>query len=508
LGCWLELLTSKFQPLTFLPVDAGEGPVFGGGEGELNEEGVFELDVPLGLLPALVPPGAGEGERAAGLFDGALVGAGEEGEGVEEAAPFFGGDADGDGRALAVEGEGCRYWDVGAGRELEVGEDGVKLEVVGAVAVEGLRDAEVGGAKEGGELAKGVGELIGIFEAALEEVVLGVAREGGDEFEVKFDDGSGGGEAIEVGVERAEEDFGREGGLGEGEVAGVGGAVFEGEGKVEFGGGALVVFESGAEGLEEAFGDEEDGFMVVDRGLEIVMDAVVIERAVEGEEAVVFAVGDVVETGEFGSESLGEALAGKVGEVLEGFEAPEVKDLGVREGEGFGEGKVGDEEFEGIVLAGGKGGEVGKVGCGSEADLEREGEVGGEIEGVGGPFAFGGDEHGGEVEEEGFGRGEFEVGSERFDEGEGFESGGGFGGGVGIEEEEFGATGEGPGSGDAGVNAEGTGGLVDGGEGGFFALAGGEEGGGLLVGDTIAGEEAAEGEVVKMEGGVVHCFAT
>ena len=58
------------------------------------------------------------------------------------------------------------------------------------------------------------------------------------------------------------------------------------------------------------------------------------------------------------------------------------------------------------------------------------------------------------------------------------------------------------------MNAEGAGGLVDGGEGGFFALAGGEEGGGLLVGDTIAGEEAAEGEVVKMEGGVVHCFAT
>jgi len=470
----------------------------------LEEEGVFEFDIPLGFLPALVPPGAGEGEGAAGFSDGALVGAGEEGEGMVEAAPFFGGDADVDGRALAVEGESGGRWDLWAGVGLESGGDGVELEVVGAVAVEGLRDAEAVGADDGGELAKGVGELVGIFEAALEELVLGVAWEGWDEFEVEFADGGRGGEAIKVGVEGAEEDFGREGGFGEDEVAGVGGAVFEGEGEVEFGGGALVVCEAVAEGLEEAFGDEEDGFMVFDRGFEVVLDAVVVEGAVEGEEAVVFSVGDVVEAGGFGAESFGETLAGKVGEVLEGFEAPEVKDLGVGERKGFGEGEVGEEEGEGMGLVWGKRGEVGEIGSGAEADLERESEVDGKVEGVGDPLRMGGDEHGGEVEEEGFGRGEFEIGGEGFDEGEGFVARGGFGGGVGVEEEEFGAAGEGAGGGESGVNAEGAGGWVDNGETGFFALSGGEEGGGLLGGDAIAGEEAAEGEVPEMEGGVVH----
>jgi len=48
------------------------------------------------------------------------------------------------------------------------------LKVVGAVAVEGLRDAEAVGADDGGEFTKGVGELVGILEAALEELVLGV----------------------------------------------------------------------------------------------------------------------------------------------------------------------------------------------------------------------------------------------------------------------------------------------------------------------------------------------
>lgn len=350
LDCWLEQLTSNFQLPTSSPVGSGEGPVFWGGEGELKKEGVVEFDVPLGFLPALVPPGSGEGEGTAGFPDGALVGAGEEGEGVVKAAAFFGRDVDGDGGTLAVEGKGCGWWDAWAGRELKIGEDGMELEVIGTVAVEGLGDAKVGGAEEGGEFAKGVGKLVGIPESALEEVVLGVAREGGDEFKVKFEDGSGGGEAIEVGVECAEEDFGRESGLGEGEVTGVGGSVFEGEGEGEFGSGTLVVFESGAEGLEESFGDEDDGFVVFDRGLEVVLNAVVVEGAMEGEEAVVFAVGDVVEAGEFGTESFGEALTGKVGEILEGFEPPEVEDRGVREGEGFGEGEIGDEELEGVLL--------------------------------------------------------------------------------------------------------------------------------------------------------------
>lgn len=172
--------------------------------------------------------------------------------------------------------------------------------------------------------------------------MLGVAWEGGDEFEVEFLHGCGGFDGIEMGVKGAEEDLGREGGFGENELAGVGGSVIESEGEVELGGGALVVVEAVAEGLEEALGHEEEGFVVGDRGLELMGDAVVVAGAVELEEAVVFTEGDIVEAGEVGTEALGEALAREFGEVGEGFEAPELEDLGVWEGEGFGEGEVGE----------------------------------------------------------------------------------------------------------------------------------------------------------------------
>lgn len=66
----------------------------------MEEEGVIELDVPLGVLPATFPPGTGEGERATDGADLPLVRAGEDGEGVLVTAPFFGSDVDGDGWTL------------------------------------------------------------------------------------------------------------------------------------------------------------------------------------------------------------------------------------------------------------------------------------------------------------------------------------------------------------------------------------------------------------------------
>lgn len=107
-------------------------------------------------------------------------------------------------------------------------------------------------------------------------------------------------------------------------------AVFEKEVEAKLGGGALVVVEAGAEGLEEALGNEEDGLMVYNRGLELVFDLVVILGTVELEEAVRFPEGEVVELSEIGAETLGEALAGQLCEIIESLEAPELEDCGVR----------------------------------------------------------------------------------------------------------------------------------------------------------------------------------
>jgi hypothetical protein len=161
-----SLRRNAMLPAATLGVDASKVPFSGWEEGELEEEGIGEFDVPLGLLPAVLPPGAGEGEGAAGSTDLALVGAGEESEGVLVMALFFGGDVDLDGRALALEGEEAdgRYF--GDKRGFEIGRDGGEGDGIGAMGVEVVRDAEVAGADDGGEAAEGVGEFVGVFEAA------------------------------------------------------------------------------------------------------------------------------------------------------------------------------------------------------------------------------------------------------------------------------------------------------------------------------------------------------
>ena len=122
------------------------------------------------------------------MADLALVGAGEESEGVVVVAAFFGGDIDPNGRALTFEGkvaDGDYFGNRGC---FEVGDDGTERDDIGTVGVELVGNTEVSGTDDGGEAAEGVGEFIGVLEAALEELVLGVAREGGDEFEVEFID--------------------------------------------------------------------------------------------------------------------------------------------------------------------------------------------------------------------------------------------------------------------------------------------------------------------------------
>ena len=90
----------------------------------MDEEGVVEFDVPLGLLPTVFPPGTGEGEGAAGVANGALVRAGEEGERVLIVAAFFGGDINRDGGTLAFEREMAGGMNFGNKWSLKIGSDG------------------------------------------------------------------------------------------------------------------------------------------------------------------------------------------------------------------------------------------------------------------------------------------------------------------------------------------------------------------------------------------------
>ena len=168
----------------------------------------------------------------------------------------------------------------------------------------------------------------------------------------------------------------------------------------------------------------------------------------------------------------------------------------------------GDKAVEGkgewVVGFVAEGGEVREIGGGAETDPEGKTEAGGRVERIRCPVGFRGQEHGGEIDEKGLGSGEFEVGREGIDKGECFASGGGFGGGMGIEEEKMRAAGEGLGGAESDFNTERAGGLVDGDEMGFVAFAGGEECRGLVCGSAVAHQKGVESEVEEMECGVVH----
>lgn len=80
-------------------------------------------------------------------------------------------------------------------------------------------------------------------------------------------------------------------------------------------------------------------------------DAVVILSAVELEKAVTFPMGNIVELRQLFTETFGESLAWKLGQVIESFEPPELEDRGVGEREGLGESEIGELEGEWIGLA-------------------------------------------------------------------------------------------------------------------------------------------------------------
>lgn len=136
------------------------------------------------------------------------------------------------------------------------------------------------------------------------------------------------------------------------------------------------------------------------------------------------------------------------------------------------ESEVGEFEFQGLLMIGTQGCEVGEIGGFPESDLKREGEIGGSPDGLSDPILLRSHEERGEIEQVGFGRGEFEIGNEGIDKGEGFAAGGFLGSGIGIEEKEIGTAGKPPGCAEAGLDPELAGGEIYRDQMGLFALAG------------------------------------
>jgi hypothetical protein len=129
-------------------------------------------------------------------------------------------------------------------------------------------------------------------------------------------------------VEETEEGGGIAGGFGEAEFAEVEVSIVEGEGEAGGDGGALRGGEAGAERVETAAQEKEKRFEGFEGVFEFLCDLEVLGRAVEGEEAVVFAVQDVVQACGLGAETFREPLAGESGEVSQGLDAPEVEEVG------------------------------------------------------------------------------------------------------------------------------------------------------------------------------------
>jgi hypothetical protein len=77
--------------------------------------------------------------------------------------------------------------------------------------------------------------------------------------------------------------------------------------------------------------EKKERFQAVERVFEFVGEVEFGGRTVEGEEAWVFAMKEVVKVGHVGAEAFGESLAGKSGEIAQRMDAPEAEQV---EGEG------------------------------------------------------------------------------------------------------------------------------------------------------------------------------
>lgn len=179
----------------------------------MEEKRVLKFDIPLGLLPAVFPPGARERKWATSFMNLALVGTGEKGEWVMVTTSFFGGNIDGNGWALAFKWEMIDRWDIGDRWGFKIGGGRREGDDIRAMGVELMRNAEAVWSNDSREATESVGEFVGILEAPRKKLMLGVTRESWNEFKVEFLDGRGGFEGFQIRVEGSEEDIGRESGV-------------------------------------------------------------------------------------------------------------------------------------------------------------------------------------------------------------------------------------------------------------------------------------------------------
>jgi hypothetical protein len=303
-----------------------------------------------------------------------------------------------------------------------------------------------------------------------------------------------------MGVEETEEGGGIASGFRKAEVAEVEVAVVEGEGEAGGDGGALRRGETCAESVQSAAQEKEEWFEGFESVFEFLCDLEMLRWAVQGEEAMVFAVKNVVQASGFGTETFGEPLARKSGEVAQGADTPEVEEVEVEGGGGSIQGPVFSiQTGEGEVANGlntehgipvfayqlrrgrldpdlriGVEAELrcqlrtmdckqGEIWRGGEGEVERKTERSGLAEGLFDPvkgraMGVGKSE---EIEEEGAGGGFLEVGAERGREVTEFVLVPAFEERVGREERELRAAGEGAGGGETGSEALSRGGAVD-----------------------------------------------
>lgn len=179
----------------------------------MEENRVLKFNIPLSLLPSVFPPGAGERKWATGFMNWALVGTGEKGEWVMMTPPFFGGDIDGNGWALAFKWKMIDRWDIGDQWGFKIGGGRREGDDIRAMGVELMRNANAVWSNDFGEATESVGEFVGILEAPRKKLMLGVTRESWNEFKVEFFDGCGGFEGFQMRVEGSEEDIRRESGV-------------------------------------------------------------------------------------------------------------------------------------------------------------------------------------------------------------------------------------------------------------------------------------------------------
>lgn len=313
---------------------------------------------------------------------------------------------------------------------------------VGPVGVERDGSAETAGAGERLEAGEGVGELVGITEGLLEQAVLGFAGECGSDPEGITGDGGGGADRVEISVERLQKGIGGTGWFRKHEGALENVVVAEGQRQGEGRGGALVGREAGAEGAETAAQEKEEWFESLEGVVEILGGVEMLRGTMQVEEALVFAVEDVVQTGCLGAESFRESLARKGGEISQGGNAPEVEQVviqGKADGAGKGTGglrirveggerelrealdadlRILDVQFRVRVKAEPRrgpemqGSQVGEVGRRSHGEMEGEAQRSGLAEGVLDPICGPGPGVGNrqEVEGECAGGGVFEIG--------------------------------------------------------------------------------------------------